>query len=431
MLMINLKVFILTVAILNFLTFTVFYFLSGDEKVSIYKLFFLGIIIFLGKFIIGDWIDFLLILYIFIEQKYIKKIDNYFLVNTLLLSLLFVSLSSIIASNFIIPNVYFGETKGLFFMINEIMITLSVLSLFLLFYKKFKVRSFLKENESLVLTFSLLYVYLVLMLLVTVLRKLKNYDLLINFVLLSIIFQSIFIILFFLRDRKKRQEKYEEELFKNQLESLKNYTEKLEDDYLSVRKFKHDYKNILLSLRISVENNEYDDIVSFLNQLDDYSTLYFKNSTMDVFRDLSFIKNEYIKSIFINKLHIILKQGLNCQFECRDNIEESYIDIVDMIRLISIILDNGIEAALETKEKLINIALLETESDLIIKVENSYNNNQKTLSKLMESGYSTKKSHSGLGLTNIQEIKNKYSNLFIQYEKEDSWFSVKLIINKE
>lgn len=188
---------------------------------------------------------------------------------------------------------------------------------------------------------------------------------------------------------------------------------------------------MLLSLRINVENKEYNEIICFLDELEDYSESYFNNSTMDIFKDLSNIQNEYLKSIFISKLRSILKLDLNCQFECRDIIKDFGIDIFDVIRMFSITLDNAIEAAVESEEKQINIALLENESFFMLKIGNSFNNTQEKLTKLMVEGYSTKVNHSGLGLTNVKEIQKKYANVFVQYEHNDSFFSVKLIVNKE
>lgn len=215
MIMVDLRVFILTIFILNFLSFVVFYFLSDENKLSVCKLLILGVAVFFGKLIIGDWMDFILVFYIFIEQKYINKSENYFLPNTLLVSLLFVSFSSLIAANLIMPNVNIEGIKGIGFMIIEITITLIVLLLFVLSYKKLKIDLFLKENDSVLVTFFLLYIYLMLMLIVTILRELHSYDILINFVLLFVLFQTIFSIVFLLRDRKKRKQKYEEQLFEN------------------------------------------------------------------------------------------------------------------------------------------------------------------------------------------------------------------------
>lgn len=430
MVMVDLKLFIITVFVVTLLSFIIFYILSDDKRLGIVNLLIVGIVVFLGKFIIGDWIDLILIGYVLFYQKYIKKYDGNFLVNTLLISLLMSSLSSIMTSNLMTANIFLGENKEIIFTIIELSINLAILSLFLLCYKKYNVKKFLKNNDSIFLTLSLSYMYIVILILVTFFRKLRVYDVLIGFVLLVIIFQTIFIVIFFLRDRKKRQEKYEEQLYKNQLESLKNYTEQLEKDYQSTRKFKHDYKNMLLSLRINVENQNYGELTSFLNELDNYSEKYFVNSAMEVFKDLTYIKDSYLKSIFINKLQLMLNKGINCQFECRDLIDNPMIDLVDLIRILSIFLDNGIEASLETEEKRMAIGLSKTDTGLTIIIANSYRNNQESVSKLMEQGYTSKANHSGLGLTNVQEIKNKYPNLFIQYEKEEQLFTVKILIDE-
>ncbi|SLM87213.1 Histidine kinase of the competence regulon ComD [Vagococcus fluvialis bH819] len=429
MLMVDLKAFILLTFYLNILLYGIFYFFI-ERKIKLPLISVMLIITFFGQLVMGNWFDVLMVGVIYLYENYVVKSKNNFIVNTYLFCLLIILFASLIASNIMLPWLSFQGTKGF----DYIFIKMSIMSIILLFlvvaYQKLKVTSWLKNNNSILLTMLLLYVYCITLLVVVILKTIEKYSLYINIMLVFVILQTMVITILFVRDRKKKAEEYENLLYKNQLDSLKNYTEQLEEDYQSTRKFKHDYKNMLLSLRINVENQNYGELTTFLNELDDYSEKYFINSAMEVFKDLTYIKDGYLKSIFINKLQLMLNKGIKCQFECRDLIDNPVIDLVDLIRILSIFLDNGIEASLETEEKRMAIGLSKTDAGLTIIIANSYCNNQESVSKLMEQGYTSKANHSGLGLTNVQEIKNKYPNLFIQYEKEEQLFTVKIIIDE-
>lgn len=69
MVMVDLKLFIITVFVVTLLSFIIFYILSDDKRLGIVNLLIVGIVVFLGKFIIGDWIDLILIGYVLFYQK--------------------------------------------------------------------------------------------------------------------------------------------------------------------------------------------------------------------------------------------------------------------------------------------------------------------------------------------------------------------------
>lgn len=415
----NIYIYILSIFLDSMLVILLFSYIDG----KFVNFFYVFILFFFGIFL-GNGADFILLLFVSLIEKKDKKIE---LLNSLLLSLVIFFIASILAASILMQFVFEND---LLYVIFKTILSILLILLITIIYNLIVKSTINEQKKSKTLMLFLINMYIILIFFMYSVQYYKAYDKFIIGILLFVVVQLIFTYQLFLRDQKKRQKNYENQLFRNQLDNLKKYTQNLEEDYQSIRKFRHDYKNMLLSLRINVENKEYDEITHFLDNLSDYSDSYFQNSTMDVFMDLSNIQNEYLKSIFINKLQDILKLKLNGQFECYDIVKDVNMDIFDAIRMISITLDNAIEAAEDSIEKKINIALLDTESEFMLKVENTFNDNQEILSKLMLAGYSSKNNHLGLGLSNIQEIKKKYPNVFVQYEKEKNWFFVKIMISK-
>nr|MDE6546914.1 GHKL domain-containing protein [Lactobacillus sp.] len=64
-------------------------------------------------------------------------------------------------------------------------------------------------------------------------------------------------------------------------------------------------------------------------------------------------------------------------------------------------------------------------------IQNKRRESKISLKQIQQRGYSTKKSHSGVGLANINNIKNKYENMTISYEVPKEYFDFYLVIEPE
>lgn len=212
--------------------------------------------------------------------------------------------------------------------------------------------------------------------------------------------------------------------------SLKKYTEQLEQNQEQLFKFRHDYKNLLLSLKetANIENNS--SLLDQLVDLEEYSKSCFSNNTFD-YRNFGNIQNDYLKSLLISKFDQANKEKIRCKFECSKPIFNIPIPIFDCIRIVGILLDNAIEAAKESDEMLLSLMIYQDDSQLEFLFENSYCQTDISVNTLQKKGLSTKEGHSGLGLNTIQDFNKKNTNMFIQYQKKDTVFSTQLIFMKQ
>lgn len=184
------------------------------------------------------------------------------------------------------------------------------------------------------------------------------------------------------------------------------YISTLEHLQLDIRKLQHDYKNILTSLYVSDENENRTQI--FLNQ----KIREFENrlgSSIQETTSLGRIRIEEVKRLILAK--IIDARGKEIQFhmEAFQEIENVFMDIVDFVRCLGILLDNGIEAALRSEEKRVWLVMIQEKCKFTLIVKNTYGGGVQ-LKDIWQSGYSTKGERRGLGLCNYQEIVSRYSN---------------------
>lgn len=148
---------------------------------------------------------------------------------------------------------------------------------------------------------------------------------------------------------------------------------------------------------------------------------------MSLFKDLEYVSNPYVKSLLISKLRLIQAKNISIHFECKYDINDVNIGIFDFIRLIGIAIDNAIEETENQSNGKIQIIIINEPTQLSFNIDNTIKNNS-DLSNIFIEGFTTKENHSGLGLVNVKEIKRKYPNLFILYDKDENWFHFQVTI---
>ena len=104
--------------------------------------------------------------------------------------------------------------------------------------------------------------------------------------------------------------------------------------------------------------------------------------------------------------------------------------IYEFARILGILLDNAIEAAEQSNEKLINISFRKDDKNKrnIILIENSYANKEIDIDTIFHKGYTEKENHSGIGLWEVRKLLSKNNNVNLFTTKTDSLFKQQLEI---
>lgn len=108
-------------------------------------------------------------------------------------------------------------------------------------------------------------------------------------------------------------------------------------------------------------------------------------------------------------------------------ITDTSINIFDLVRLLGIAIDNAIEETKKQPAGKIQLAIISEDGQLTFVIDNTVITPE-AISNIKQTGYSTKKNHSGLGLSNVQDIKKKYPNLLVQYSEDNNWFHLQLVL---
>lgn len=203
---------------------------------------------------------------------------------------------------------------------------------------------------------------------------------------------------------------YQKKCKELELQRLQEYTDELESLYKEIRKFKHDYINILSSMSGYIEEANYKDLKDYFNTV---VVNYSKKIEVEDYHlsVLSNVKMIELKGILSNKIIQAYKHELKMSIEVTEVIDRIDIDIIDLCRMVGILLDNAIEAACESIENVLELALIRNNDSISIVISNSMPNNQLPIYEIYKEGISSKGSSRGLGLSNYKELASRYKNV--------------------
>ncbi len=182
--------------------------------------------------------------------------------------------------------------------------------------------------------------------------------------------------------------------------------------YDKVRGFKHDFDAIVSSLNGYIEHDDINGLKQYFSEV---------KKDCKIADDLELINpriinNPGIYSLLNNKYSKASNLGINFELEFFLNLSELDINIYYFSRILGILLDNAIEAAEKSKEKLVRISFIRENINnrAVITVENSYSNKNININDIFKKGITSKEGHAGLGLWEIKKCINKSKNLDLQ-----------------
>ena len=232
-----------------------------------------------------------------------------------------------------------------------------------------------------------------------------------------------FVMLLYLNAISK--EKLEKEIIDQkdtQLNELSIYSHHVESLYEEIRSFRHDYINILTSLKLGIDNQDIEAIKTVYNGVLRDSANQFYDSKFDIAK-LSNIKNDAIKSILSAKLLEAQNRGISISVEIEEPVSNFRIELLDFITILSVLCDNAIEATIEAINPRMTVAFMNNDDSLVLIVENSIKTEKVDVSRIFARGYSSKGEGRGLGLHNVNSILEKYPKSTITTRSANHLFS--------
>ncbi|MFC6202065.1 GHKL domain-containing protein [Lactiplantibacillus nangangensis] len=193
----------------------------------------------------------------------------------------------------------------------------------------------------------------------------------------------------------------EKERQKSQNDAL--YIHDLQLNYDNLRRFKHDYKNLLLSLSVLLTENKVSAaqaaVNNFLKQSEQANTHTRLHS-----QALAQISDDLVRSLLVAKTSNALAKGLKVDLEISEPVGYFGTQQADILRILGILFDNAIDGATDSAQKQIRFAILRNSGHYDFIIQNTVKPNHIDLEAIGQFGYTTKQQHSGLGLATVHQI---------------------------
>ena len=233
----------------------------------------------------------------------------------------------------------------------------------------------------------------------------------------------LFICFVNLLDRRLLQELQEKVVLQKeiQLQNLSNYSQQVEGLYQEIRSFRHDYANILSSLKIGIDQKDINLVSQVYDSVLKNSGKKLKGKRFDV-AYLKNINDLALKSLLLSKLSEAQNLSVPVSLEISEQFSIKNMEQIDFLTITSILLDNAIESAAEGG---IAICFLEdTEwNKLVMIVKNSTLEREIELRDIFKRDNSSKGEGRGIGLANVRRILKSYPNVCLKTTSKNYVFT--------
>lgn len=212
----------------------------------------------------------------------------------------------------------------------------------------------------------------------------------------------------------------------NEILEIQNKYNLILNEYIEkLRASEHEYKNHLNVIYSTLQVGNYDEVNKVIKK-------YIEDITYkDTLTKLMTIDNIILRALIYSKICEAEKADVNIRCNIKNSLNNIKISQSDMVIILTNLLNNAIEAAKESPNKLVDIYIDEdysTNGRYVITIKNTVKDmNKINISSMFKEGYSTKGSSRGYGLHNVQKIvSGNKGNILI--ETDDDMLSVEIHI---
>ena len=241
-------------------------------------------------------------------------------------------------------------------------------------------------------------------------------------ILVAIIFICLLLCFFAMNSYKVQVEK-EIALKQKKFEQkyLQTYTDEIVGLYNEIRGFRHDYAGMLLSMQMAIDSGDLQEIDRVYNEVLVKANQKLRSEKYTYF-DLNNIEDSALRSLIAQSIVYARNSGVDFTLEVKDVITRLSIELLDLVRIMSVLLNNAVEGAADSYLKQMEVAVIKMDFETVIVIQNSCKITMTPSEDLFALGFSTKGRNRGLGLNNVKEILDKYDNIILETEMEDNTF---------
>ena len=190
---------------------------------------------------------------------------------------------------------------------------------------------------------------------------------------------------------------------------MERYSRHIEELYKEVRSFRHDYTNLLTSLRLGIEEEDMEQIKEVYDSVLKDSSEKLQDNKYDLGRLVN-IRDKSLKSLLAGKFLKARDKNIVFNVEVPEEIQVKGMSLLDFLTIVSILCDNAIEASAEASQPHVSIAFLKNGAQETFIIENSIKEEGIDISEIFSFGASSKGEERGVGLYTVMKIVESHPN---------------------
>jgi two-component system, LytTR family, sensor histidine kinase AgrC len=217
-------------------------------------------------------------------------------------------------------------------------------------------------------------------------------------------------------------------LFRERIENIidKEYQSELLNFMRVIRSQRHDFNFHTQTIYGMIENGQYEECKEYV-----HSMMETVKSTNDILP----LYNPATSALLNTFSEMAIQKGLQIEIEIHDNLQFISSSVYETNTIIGNLLQNAIdelELHPENESRMIKLLIIKRGQNNIIKVSNQCHLSPEEMSRVFMPGFTTKKSHEGLGLANALHIAEKYGGtVYPEFENQTVHFIAKLPIKNQ
>ena len=225
----------------------------------------------------------------------------------------------------------------------------------------------------------------------------------------------IFILLEYLLQRIMKREEDKTIIYQNKL--MKQQMDEIENIYMTMRGWRHDYHNHLQSLKGYLSLNKVEQMKNYLNELE---------TDLDSIDTLYHSGNLQLDSILNAKLAIAEKGQI--RIHCDASIPpQLHVSDLDLCVILGNLLDNAIESCRKIEnpdERFIRVYIGILKKQLYISITNA---TSETVKQRTDHYFTTKRGDHGHGLKRVDQVVKKYDG-YLNRQNEPGVFATEIVL---
>ena len=198
------------------------------------------------------------------------------------------------------------------------------------------------------------------------------------------------------------------------------YIKTLEGMQEEMRRFRHDYKNMMSGLYLTAREGELAKTHCFIQEM----TEDFDSQIGDRIRQMGQLGNvcmTEVKGLLLTKLVQMQRDGTVCELEVMHPFRGTRCRITDLCRCLGILIDNAMEEVRGREDARVHIMISSQEGYTTFRVKNRLYHTV-DVHEIWQRGYSTKGADRGLGLASYRKILAGYEDVLPATAVQEGYF---------